>query len=152
MLRKRILVVEDEKDLLKSVTLTLRRAGYDAVPVDNGADAFAEIVAAHGMKEQFNLVITDHHLPVISGIELIDRVNAGGITPPFGMITAFGTRELYTQLEKRGSLFCLNKPFSIQELVDCVATALKAEAAKGRMGKNELPKTGFPVDKDHSTT
>lgn len=122
---KRILVVEDEQDLLRSVTLTLRRAGYVVTSVDNGADAFAKIVIADEVKSQFDLVITDHHLPVISGIELIDHVNNEGIAVPFGMITAYGTGELYHDLKERGSLFCLDKPFNIQELANCVSTALK---------------------------
>lgn len=126
MRRQRILVVEDEQDLLKSVTLTLRRAGYETVPVDNGADAFVEIVTANKMKEQFALVITDHHLPVISGTELIDRLSAEGFTVPFGMITAYGSKELYSELKKRGSLFCLDKPFNIAEIVECVSAALKS--------------------------
>jgi two-component system response regulator AtoC len=121
---KRILIVDDERDLLKSIDLTLRINGYTVVAVDNGADAFAKIVTAHEMKEQFDLVITDHHLPVISGIELIDHVKAEGVTVPFGMITAYGSKELQQELKDRGSLFCLDKPFNIRELVAAVSLAL----------------------------
>lgn len=127
MNHKNILIVDDEVDLLKSVSITLRRAGYKVLAMDNGADAYVEILQAYEREEQYDLVITDHHLPVISGTELIDRVNANGIKVPFGVITAFGSSQLYADLKKKGCLFCLDKPFNIKELLNCVSTALAEE-------------------------
>ena len=126
MTGQRILIVDDERDLLTSMDITLRRSGYDIVPVDNGADAYVEIIVAHERGNQFDLLITDHHLPVLSGVELIDRLLQEGIRIPFGVITAFGTNELISELVKRGSLFCLDKPFSIAELQKIVSLALLA--------------------------
>ena len=127
---KKIMIVDDERDLLKSIDLTLRINGYYVVAVDNGADAFAKIVTAHEFKDDFDLLIADHHLPVISGIELIDHLKTEGITVPFGMITAYGSRDLHRQLEERGSQFCLDKPFSIRELVACVSKALATDEGR----------------------
>ena len=137
MKRKKILIVDDEPDLLKSIDLTLRIRGYFVVSVDNGADAFAKIITAHEFKEQFDLVITDHHLPVISGIELIDRLKAEGVDVPFGMITAYGSKSLQKELQERGSLFCLDKPFNIKELVDCVSIALESKDSWANAAENK---------------
>ena len=147
---KKILIVDDEPDLLKSIDLTLRIKGYIVVAVDNGADAFAKIITAHEFKEQFDLVITDHHLPVISGIELIDHVKAEGIEVPFGMITAYGSKSLQKELQERGSLFCLDKPFNIKELVDCVSKALDSmhiskRAAENRVIANAIHSNSQPI-------
>ena len=124
MKRKKIIIVENELNLLQSVAVTLRKAEYDVVAADNGNDAFKLIMRAESSKEPMDLLVTDLHLPGISGIELIQKVIASGSALAVGVITSFGNSRIRTSLKEMGCLFCLEKPFNTEELLAQVLTAL----------------------------
>ena len=130
--KKRILIVDHELSLLKSISITLKRAGYEVVAADSNDGALADILSAHKRRRQFHLVIMDHHLPVISGVELVDKIEDEGIAVPFAVITAFGSNQLSASLAKRNCLFCLDKPFDSGELLKCLAKAFEREAKGAR--------------------
>jgi DNA-binding response OmpR family regulator len=130
-MKKRIILVEDEKNLLNSVTLTLRRAGYEVVPVVSGTDAFALIQIAQKVNEPFDLLITDLHLPGLPGIELIEKVRKSGNTMAVAAITAFGNSKARMTLNENNCLFCLDKPFNVEELLSHVSKALGGSEAGG---------------------
>ncbi len=121
---KKIILVEDEVDLLRSVTLTLRRVGYDVVSVDNGADALALILLAESKNEPLDLLVTDLHLPNISGLELIEKIRKRHIKIAVAAITAFGNSQTRAALKELGCVFCLDKPFNIKELLNHVSGAI----------------------------
>jgi two-component system response regulator AtoC len=127
-MKKKIILVEDELDLLNSVTLTLRRAGYEVVAVGNGTDALNFIMIAQKIKEPFDLLVTDLHLPGLSGIELIDKVRKSGNAMAVAAITAFGNSKARMVLDENDCKFCLDKPFNVEELLHHVSKALGAPA------------------------
>jgi DNA-binding response OmpR family regulator len=121
---KKIIVVDDEPDLLRAVTLTLRKFGYEVVPAGSGTYALDLIMLAENAGEPMDLLITDLHLPGISGIELIEKVRRSGSRVAIGAITAFGNSRIKAGLEKIGCRFCLDKPFNGEELLKNVFVAL----------------------------
>jgi len=122
---KKIILVEDEVDLLRSVTLTLKRAGYEVVSVDNGADALALIMLAENESKAFDLLVTDLHLPGLTGLELVEKIRKLHIPIPVAAITAFGNSQIRSRLKELDCLFCLDKPFNIEELLNHVSSAIK---------------------------
>lgn len=131
MIKKRIILVEDEPDLLKSVTLTLRRSGYEVDPFDRAANAFALILIAEQAREPFDLLVTDLRLPGFSGIDLVRKIRNFGNTMPVAAITAFANREVRMALKENGCLFCLDKPFNTEELLWHISNALGGKETAG---------------------
>jgi DNA-binding response OmpR family regulator len=128
---KKIIVVEDEINLLQAMTVTLRRAEYDVVAADNGNDAFNLIMRAEKAKKPMDLLLIDLHLPGMSGIELIQEVRKSGSAAPVAVITGFGNDQVRKTLKEMGCLFCLDKPFNTENLLSHILTALgEPEAAR----------------------
>src|SRR5665213_1848213 len=87
MPEKTILVADDESHILNVVSLKLRNAGYRVVTASDGQEALELAVA-----EKPDLVITDYHMPRLSGIELCRRLKQDAATSsiPAIMLTARG--------------------------------------------------------------
>lgn len=112
--RQRILCVEDDPDILRIVTATLKVAGYDAVPAYGGEDALRKLE-----KETFDLILTDLSMPLMSGIELIQIIKQDptrkGI--PIIAVTAFVWDAMGQSAAELGCDGFLSKPFGSKDLV-----------------------------------
>jgi len=84
-MKRRILVVDDEILILKSVTADLKRSGYDVDTVENGKDA---LVMAD--KRTYDLLITDLSMEGMSGLELLAAVKEKFPNMPVIIITGYG--------------------------------------------------------------
>lgn len=128
--RERILVVDDEADIVALVVYHLAKAGYRVSSAADGADALAQMT-----KEQPALVVLDVMLPDISGFDVLKRARAtpslGGIA--FLMLTARGDESHRIRGLSLGSDDYLTKPFSPQELVLRVAAILR----RGRSARED---------------
>ena len=127
--RVTILVADDESHILHVVSLKLRNAGYRVLTARDGQEAL-EVATS----EQPNLLITDYHMPQLSGIELCQRLKQDPTTAsiPAIMLTARGYNLEPSDTERSGILRMLSKPFSPRELLATVEEILgvsKAEAA-----------------------
>lgn len=124
-----ILVADDESHILHVVSLKLRNAGYRVLTARDGQEAL-EIAT----NEQPNLLITDYHMPQLSGIELCQRLKSDPATAaiPAIMLTARGYSLEDSDTQSSGILRMLSKPFSPRELLATVEEILgvrKSEAA-----------------------
>lgn len=66
---KKILIVDDEADILSSVKLLVEKMGYQAKTVNNGKKALAIL-----KKEKFDLVLLDILMPIMSGKEVLEKI------------------------------------------------------------------------------
>ena len=82
--RKRILLVEDERDVRTALRLLLTRDAYSVVEANNGAEAFALF-----LKAQFDLIMTDMEMPFIKGNELASKIKRAAPRQPILMLTAY---------------------------------------------------------------
>jgi CheY-like chemotaxis protein len=83
---KRILIVEDDRDLRFVIRMVVERAGYDVSEARHGVAALESIGA-----EPPDLVIADLTMPVMSGVELIDQIRSNPATasiPPSSCLAA----------------------------------------------------------------
>ena len=125
MSEKTILVADDESHILHVVSLKLRNAGYRVVTARDGAEALEMAQAEHP-----DLLITDYHMPQLSGLELCQRLKADPATSgiPAIMLTARGYHLEPQDTERSGILRMLSKPFSPRHLLATVNEVL-AQAA-----------------------
>src|SRR5437867_4162407 len=115
-----ILLVDDDPDLLKLISLRLTSAGYRVRTADSGETALAALAVARPAA-----VITDLKMPGIDGITLFDAIHRQHPALPVIILTAHGTIPDAVSATQRGVFGFLTKPFDSQELLHKVATAVR---------------------------
>ncbi|OGV76098.1 MAG: two-component system response regulator GlrR [Methylotenera sp. RIFCSPLOWO2_02_FULL_45_14] len=114
-----ILIVDDDKDILKLISMRLNAAGYATSMANNGAEAMSAI--AH---QRPDLVISDLRMPAMDGMALLDAIQHSQPTLPVMLLTAHGSIPDAVRATQRGAFSFLTKPFDSQELLQQVASAL----------------------------
>src|ERR1700683_3491159 len=123
---KKILVADDESHILHVVSLKLRNAGYEVVTASDGQEALEM-----AQTEQPDLLITDYHMPQLSGLELCQKLKQDPVTAkiPAIMLTARGYQLDPKDTEQSGIWRMLSKPFSPRHLLRTVNEVLIEAAA-----------------------
>ncbi|MEP6941324.1 MAG: sigma 54-interacting transcriptional regulator [Betaproteobacteria bacterium] len=114
-----VLLVDDDPDLLKLITLRLTSAGYRVRTADSGETALAALAVARPAA-----VVTDLKMPGIDGLALFDAIHRQHPTLPVIILTAHGTIPDAVSATQRGVFGFLTKPFDSQELLQKVAYAV----------------------------
>jgi DNA-binding NtrC family response regulator len=123
LLKRRILLVDDDPDLRSSVGQSLIIAGYEVIEAASGADAVHRWLELNGG----DLVILDLFLPDNDGLEAIVQLRAHGPGVPIIAMLGGGTTDgldLLQEAKSLGATETLEKPFSAQALLALVARAL----------------------------
>lgn len=117
----RILVIDDEPEMLKNYERLLKRAGHECLATTNPQEVGK-------LLQDFRpeLVITDLMMPEISGMEVLDLVRERDPSIPVIMVTAYGSVERAVFAMKHHASDFLIKPFSMNELLQKVQEALSA--------------------------
>jgi len=121
MADKTVLVVDDEIHIVYIVAIKLRNNGYGVISADNGAEAL-ELA----LREKPDIIVTDYQMPVMTGLELIEKLRQHEETKdiPVIMLTA---RSFAIEQEQQDVLQisgCLSKPFSPRELLGNIEDVL----------------------------
>lgn len=124
-MKKRILIVDDEAALLKTMAFTLKRKGFEAITFENGQSAYNEIKEAFQDNKLYNLIITDIQMPGLNGLVLIKKIRESGITTPILAITGFGNKKMVLELMRAGCNDYLDKPFSMNEFINRISKLIK---------------------------
>jgi len=111
-----VLVVDDEKNMRRSLQTMLGDEGYTVVAAES-AEAGLDLLA----QREFLLVITDARLGGMSGYEFLRQLRARWPDLPSLMITAYATPKLAVEAIQAGALDYLAKPFAPEELFHAVA-------------------------------
>ena len=124
-MEKTILVADDESHILHVVSLKLRNAGFRVITAADGQEAF-ELA----QQQKPDLVITDYHMPQLSGLELCQKLKQDPATCkiPAIMLTARGYHLEPHDTEQSGVLRMLSKPFSPRALLATVNEVLQMAA------------------------
>ncbi len=127
MIRRRILLVEDEPGLRRTLTDMLKADGYS---VDSSADGLQAQELA--MREPFDLIVLDVMLPSRSGFDVCRHLRKNNIQTPILMLTARSEIGNKVQGFKAGADDYLTKPFEAAELQVRVQALLRRASADGR--------------------
>ncbi|MBM4226489.1 MAG: response regulator transcription factor [Gammaproteobacteria bacterium] len=119
----RVLVVEDEPQLLQGLASSLRNEGFAVDVAANGRDGLFA-----GSEYPIDLAVVDLGLPDLSGTELIGRWRAEGRTFPVLILTARGSWEDKVAGLELGADDYLVKPFHTQELIARIRALLRRSA------------------------
>lgn len=114
-----ICIIDDDESLRVALVGLIRSAGY----VGQGF-ASAEDFLASGVPEQFACIVTDLHMPGMSGIDLKNALAARQCPVPVILITARTDTALEAKARASGATCFLKKPFDTSELVACIERAL----------------------------
>jgi DNA-binding response OmpR family regulator len=115
----RILVIDDQPELRELLTHFLSSAGYDIVLCADGKSA-----AAHVHAGVFALVITDLRLPDMHGLDLLRLVKLRNPLARVAVMTGAGDAIDRKDAQRLGVDYLLIKPFTRQQLLQVVASAL----------------------------
>ena len=116
----KVLVIDDEPDLLELLELTLSRMGLDTSRAENVAEAIRLLD-----REPFDLCLTDMRLPDGEGLRVVEHINQKGLDVPVAVITAFGSAENAVAALKAGAFDYLAKPVALEQLRALVKQVLK---------------------------
>jgi two-component system response regulator GlrR len=127
-----ILLVDDDPDILKLVSLRLTAAGHGVREAESGERALALLAASRP-----DLVITDLKMDGMDGLALFDEIRKQAPTLPVIILTAHGTIPDAVAATKRGVFAFQPKPFDGKHLLDQVEQALKfSGAGAGQTGSD----------------
>jgi diguanylate cyclase len=121
-MRKKILIVEDDSSLCKTLVKLLNSAGFEAISADNGRAG-----VALAQTEQPDLILCDIMMPDLDGYEVLRILQQDPTlaTIPFICLTAREDRAAMRHGMKLGASDYLTKPFTRSELLDAIATQLQ---------------------------
>lgn len=120
---RRVLVADDESHILSVVSLKLRNAGFEVVCAHDGTEALRLAIETSPA-----LLITDFHMPGLSGLEVCQKLREQGLSVPTIMLSARGYHLTEEELENSGISEMVSKPFSPRQLLATVEQVL-AKAA-----------------------
>lgn len=142
MSKKKILVVDDEPSITDFLVELLQRMDYDVAQAENGNVAHRLL-----QKNSYDLLITDIHLPDISGMEILKAAQDAEYKPGVIIVTAFATVENAVRAMKFGAYDYIKKPISASAFELLVNNYFnyrrmisgKSKARPGKDYKNEFP-------------
>jgi two-component system response regulator PilR (NtrC family) len=120
VIRKHVLIVDDEADIRELLVLTLGRMGVEAESVSSVKDAKAALE-----RQPFDLCLTDMRLPDGDGLDLLKHIAENHGNTPVAVITAYGSTENAVLALKAGAFDYLAKPIKLEQLRPLVTSALK---------------------------
>ena len=117
---RRVLIVDDEFSNLEALELILTEEGYDVTVANNGRQALEKLEAA-----AYELILTDHMMPVMSGVQLIEAVRSNPHYAETPILLMSGVPE--SVLRPLTSAFdgFLRKPFDIDTLLQHIKVLLE---------------------------
>jgi DNA-binding NtrC family response regulator len=120
MKRAKILLVDDDRNLLRVMTYHIAEAGFEVIPAASPSEALAKLE-----DQSPDLVITDLRMPQMDGLELLARIRTRHADLPVIVLTAFGTIDKAVEAVKRGASDFLAKPVEKAQIQHAVSKALK---------------------------
>lgn len=122
----KILVVDDMAAIRTSLREILVEENHEVEEAKDGEEALRKL-----SEEYFDVAFCDVKMPKLDGIELLEKVKKSGITTPFIIISAHGTKETALECIKRGAYFFIQKPFeSIETILIHLRNVLERNSLK----------------------
>jgi len=122
--KKKILIVDDERDIVKGLMIRLQGAGYEVVTAFDGAQG---VFMAH--KEKPDLILLDIRMPAGDGFSVAQRLKRSihTFTIPVIFLTGSPEKNAEEKAMALGARFYVKKPYDPEELLDAIKRALEKE-------------------------
>lgn len=141
---KRILVVDDERQITRMLRTSLQSSGYEVITAANGAEAYESFEA-----DRPDLIITDLAMPEMSGLDLTRAVRRLALTPII-VLSVRDTDVMKVTALDEGADDYLTKPFSMPELLARVRAQLR-RSAEPESAESRIEVGDFVIDVDAHT-
>ncbi len=125
IMKAKILIVDDEKECLHTIALSLKLKEYTTKTCTSAEEALKELVNSQSGNVPYDLLITDIQMPHMKGDELLDELNGLGISVPTLVMTGYGDKKLLIKLLRNGCTDYIDKPLSPKKLLDRVNNILQ---------------------------
>ncbi len=126
----KILIIDDDPGLKKSLTLILTDAGYQVVSAEDGAKGLATAEAT-----QPDMIMCDIRMPKVDGLEFVQRYLASGGKALVIIMTAYGSMDLAVEAMSKGAYDYLPKPFGANEVLLTLRKAEERESLRREVGR-----------------
>jgi FixJ family two-component response regulator len=120
LLRRVVHVIDDEADVCEALKVLLHTAGQEARTYPSAEDFLSEVRVAKPI-----CLLVDVRLPGMSGLELVQRLQAGPVRPVVVMMTGHGDIPMAVKAMRAGALHFLEKPLDPDELLQTLEEALQ---------------------------
>ena len=128
----RLLVVDDEPNILELLSASLRFAGFTVETAPGGSEALTTVQSFRP-----DLLLLDVMMPDLTGFELVERLRADGVLAPVIFLTArHDTADKIAGLALGGDDY-VTKPFSLEEVIARIRALLRRSGAWGGSGTSE---------------
>ncbi len=119
----RIIVIDDDRNVLESLASYLGRMGHEVVEASHGKEAMRALE-----ESEVDLVITDINMPEMDGIEVINELRRSGIDVPVVALSGGGRlwdkEFLLANAKMLGAVSTIAKPFELNDISEAVEAAL----------------------------
>jgi len=124
-----IAIIDDDPSAREATQRLVRSLGHKT-QVFSSAEEYLESEHGQQLGQQPACVITDLHMPGMSGIDLQDRLIADGSRVPMIFVTAYFEEQVEAQAMEAGAYGFLRKPFDDESFVACLDKALNRRPAE----------------------
>jgi len=131
---KKILIVDDEKNIRMTLKHSLKSQEFDIYMAVNGEEALENI-----KNNKFDLILLDIKMPGLDGMEVLKKIRDNGNNVNVIMMTAYGSVEKAVEAMKLGAIDFISKPFTHEEIRNIVKEVL---------GREELREEDLDTSKD----
>ena len=132
MSSKRILIIDDEENMLHMLKTILSKKGYEIITARNGIGGLEKIET-----NRFDTILCDLRMPEMDGLSFLKTVKVKNIDSTIIMMSAYGTIDLAVEAMKHGAYDYISKPFKPDEII---LTLKKAEERERLRKENILLK------------
>jgi DNA-binding NtrC family response regulator len=114
------LLIDDDEWIRDSMSLFFEGEGCDLLAVETAEEGMEKL-----NREDYDVIIVDYRLPGMDGLEFLNRIRDSHPNALTLLITAYGSREVFSQAFKLGVQGFIDKPFTVKTLEDALTRLIK---------------------------
>jgi CheY-like chemotaxis protein len=138
--KPRVLIADDNPDILILLRTNLRGAGYESVEAGNGQIALERIE-----QDKPDVVLLDLMMPVLDGWGVLEALRGRAGSPPVIVVSASDSSANVERARELGVAAYVTKPFNLPALVQLVASVAQRAADRGLVHPDVLPRPASAV-------
>lgn len=127
---KKALVIDDDRATLELLKFQLNEEGFDVITAERGQTGLKFVE-----ETEFDIILTDLHLPDSSGIEMVRRCKEISPDTEIIMVTGYGSMEKAIEATKAGAFYYVEKPIEFEELFVLIEKAVERKQQKREIDK-----------------